>query len=165
MTITSRHLHPERGRPRPRELHRHWTIPNSLSALWALICFIERLIRPYAPGRQARDDVLLALIEAMSNAYNSTEFKPDHRLVVGLKVSARRFELSIKDLGSGFTRPDQPVALAASHSESGRGLFLIQQVMDQVDWSPNGNSITMRRTWRPPVGQAAYGAANLLERL
>lgn len=139
------------GRPRPRAQQWHWTVPTNLSALWALIAFIGRLIGPYSPSRQERDDVLLAIAEAMSNAYKSTMHAPDHRLVVGLTVSARGLKVSIKDLGVGFDRPDSPVSLAASHQERGRGLFLIQRVMDRVVWSERGNAITMIRRWRAPA--------------
>lgn len=143
-------LSPDRpsGRPRPRIQRWRWTVPTTLSALWALIAFIGRVVAPYAPDRQEREDVLLAVVEGMSNAFKSTMHTPGHRLVVGLTVSARGLRVSIKDLGAGFDRPVSPVSLAADHQEQGRGLFLIQRVMDRVAWSEQGNAITMVRRWR-----------------
>ena len=138
----------------PARLHRTWSIPVTISALWALICRIDDCLQPFAPSRAAKEDVILALVEALSNAYSgSRQAAVGQRIVVGLRVSTRAVRLEIRDAGMGFAFRERPLALAPAEDEAGRGLFLIGRVMERVSWSNTGRAILMSRPWRRgPLG-------------
>ncbi|MBC7544577.1 MAG: ATP-binding protein [Candidatus Sericytochromatia bacterium] len=132
----------------PSRLSRRWTVPLTISALWALICRIEHDLQAYAPSQTAREDIILGLVEAMSNAHSGSQHaQSGQRIVVGLDVSRRSVRLVIKDPGQGFPFRQRPVTLVQAEREEGRGLFLIERVMDRVTWSESGNAIRMERHW------------------
>ncbi len=109
------------------------------------------MIRPFAPSTAEREDVLLALVEALSNAFRRGNLgRRDRSLVVGVWVSGRQVRLVIRDQGAGFAVPRAPSRLVGPDRESGRGLFLIEQIMDTVRWMPGGSGIALTRAWRPP---------------
>jgi anti-sigma regulatory factor (Ser/Thr protein kinase) len=137
-------------RARPVLLQRQWTIPLSISALWALIVRLEHLIRPYCPTDRVREDVMLAVIEALSNAFGSSHAaEAGQRITVRLRVSPRQVAIDVKDPGGGFAHHERARQLVDPAREGGRGLYLIEQVMDDVSWSPMGNGIHMVRRWLP----------------
>jgi anti-sigma regulatory factor (Ser/Thr protein kinase) len=125
-------------------------VPLSISALWALIVRLDHCIRPYCPSAQAKDDVMLALIEALSNAFGGgRQAAPGARIIVRLRVSPRQVVIDVKDPGGGFAHRERSRQLVQPDREGGRGLYLIEQVMDEVSWSPSGNGIRMQRRWLP----------------
>jgi anti-sigma regulatory factor (Ser/Thr protein kinase) len=71
------------------------------------------------------------------------------RIHVSGKIDEREARVVIRDEGPGFDIslvPD-PQAPETLEKESGRGLILIQWFMDEVQFNPTGNEITMVK-WR-----------------
>lgn len=143
----------------PVRLHRTWSIPVTISALWALICRIDACLQRFAPSRAAKEDVILALVEALSNAYSgSCQAPAGQRIVVGLRVSTRAVHLEIRDAGLGFAYRERARSLVPAGDEAGRGLFLIGRVMERVSWSDTGRAIFMSRPWRRGLSSGSMTA-------
>jgi serine/threonine-protein kinase RsbW len=53
----------------------------------------------------------------------------------------------VRDPGAGFSPSEVPNPLAAEnlHSHHGRGIYLINQLMDEVSFDRNGAEIRMRK--------------------
>lgn len=68
-------------------------------------------------------------------------------IFVRAAISRQRAEFVISDEGSGFdtTRADLGEALPAQNEPSGRGLRLMQSIMDEVSFNQSGNVVTMIR--------------------
>jgi anti-sigma regulatory factor (Ser/Thr protein kinase) len=129
-------------------------VPLSISALWALIVRLEHCIRRYCPSPQVHEDVMLAVIEALSNAFGSAQglaqgLAAGQRITVRLRLSPRQVAIDVMDPGGGFAQDAGPRPLVHPEREGGRGLYLIEQVMDEVSWSSAGNRIHMVRHWQP----------------
>jgi anti-sigma regulatory factor (Ser/Thr protein kinase) len=138
------------SRPVTRRPHlqRRWAVPLTISALWALIVRLDRCLRPYSRSRAVHDDVMLAVVEALSNAFGSARnLARGARIIVRLRVSPRQVTIDVRDPGGGFAAADRVRDLVQADREGGRGLFLIEQVMDEVSWSARGNGIRMVRRW------------------
>lgn len=123
----------------------------------SLVCEIEQ-VRPVARAAHEHlaeaglsDEELmaceLALVEACNNAVlyvmPSRQFDPIH---VEVNCSPTEIEIQIHDHTAGFDLPDK-VDLAAQESESGRGLFLMQSLMDTVSYERTigDNTLTMKK--------------------
>ncbi len=92
-------------------------------------------------------DCELALVEACNNAIKYAS--PVGRrlpVLVQANCSPNDLELRVTDHTAGFSWP-QVVALPGPEHESGRGLYLIQAVMDEVDYvrGRGHNTLLMRR--------------------
>jgi anti-sigma regulatory factor (Ser/Thr protein kinase) len=97
--------------------------------------------------------VVFAIREALSNALvHGNHGDPDKTITifVALKRDGDLF-VSVKDSGSGFDPNALPNPLAAENllSNHGRGIFLMRQFMDEVEFNFNhGTEVRMRRKQR-----------------
>lgn len=92
----------------------------------------------------------LALEEAVLNAMkHGNKFNED--LVVGVEVLNTDGEivLRVEDQGQGFNynRIADPTQGSNLLKTSGRGVFLIRNIMDRVEFNDKGNVITMRKKY------------------
>lgn len=88
----------------------------------------------------------VGLTEALANAmlYGNCR-DPRKRVRVEAHLTSRQIKVQVTDEGRGFDPralldPTTPANRARS---GGRGIFLIRQLMDQVEFNERGNSITM----------------------
>ncbi len=98
-----------------------------------------------APGSE--DDIELALTEALANAVVHGA-KSDPSKVVECDVACdeqRGLMIIVRDPGSGFdpAKISDPRQAENIHSEHGRGIYLINQLMDEVQFHKNGAEIHM----------------------
>ena len=98
-----------------------------------------------APGRE--DDIELALTEALANAVVHGA-KSDPSKVVECDVACddeRGLMIIVRDPGSGFdpSKLPDPCQGENIYSEHGRGIYLIDQLMDEVQFHKNGAEIHM----------------------
>lgn len=88
----------------------------------------------------------IGLTEALANAilYGNREH-PDRSVRVELRTSPGEIRVQVSDQGPGFdpaTIPDPRKAENISKS-TGRGVFLMKKLMDEVHFNAQGNSVTM----------------------
>jgi serine phosphatase RsbU (regulator of sigma subunit)/anti-sigma regulatory factor (Ser/Thr protein kinase) len=99
----------------------------------------------------------LALAEACNNAVSyAVDGARDENIAVEAMCSPVAIDLRVTDHTAGFDWPEH-VSLPDAASERGRGLFLIESLMDEVKYlrGRNENCLIMRRT------RAHRGTANL----
>jgi serine/threonine-protein kinase RsbW len=104
------------------------------------------------PPEMVRSILPLVIDEALTNAMQHGNGWDERRRVrVRAHLSPDRLELSISDEGSGFDRQSvrDPLARENRTREGGRGLFLIESLMDVVDYLDGGATILMRRNLGP----------------
>lgn len=124
-----------------------FSVPSDLSAVKR----VERkILSALAEVGYSADDVFnmrLALDEACINAIKHGN-RNDSGKSIHIRVQADRenAQIEVEDEGAGFdyTRILDPRDIERLHETGGRGLFLIQQFMEQVNFSSRGNSIRMR---------------------
>ena len=99
------------------------------------------------------DLVVLAIREALNNALvhgNCCDAAKTIAICVALKEDGVLF-VSVKDSGSGFAPDALPNPLAVENllSNHGRGIFLMRQFMDDVEFKfDHGTEVRMRRRQR-----------------
>lgn len=93
----------------------------------------------------ARDAILLAFSEALSNAilYGSAPLRKSVRVLARMENS--RLVLEVSDHGSGFRPEKIELPDPRNMEEGGRGLFLMRALMDDVQWhdTPHGTTVRM----------------------
>jgi serine/threonine-protein kinase RsbW len=98
-----------------------------------------------APGRE--DDIELALTEALANAVvHGAQSDPSKTIECDVACDEQRGILIIvRDPGPGFdpTTVANPCHGENLYSNHGRGIYLINQLMDEVQFHKNGTEIHM----------------------
>ena len=91
--------------------------------------------------------LLVVLTEAVNNAItHGNKRNPAKRVIVTCMRDDDVLVVIVKDEGKGFN-PDavpDPIHEDNLMRESGRGVFLMRQLMESVSYNKNGNEVTMR---------------------
>jgi serine/threonine-protein kinase RsbW len=92
--------------------------------------------------------IRLALEEALVNAIkHGNQMDQDKVVRVRYTITADRFDIRIEDEGPGFNPEDVPDPTLPENIEkgSGRGVFLIRELMSAAEYHGRGNVLVM---WR-----------------
>jgi len=143
------------GPNRQPEISIDVVIPNQTRYLDLVGEIGERVcskIKSYSGDREALGyNLNLALTEAISNAI---KYAPGPGSGKAIKVSIQVLEhelcVTVRDKGQGFDLESIPLPDLDNPTGAGLGLFLIRNIMDQVDYrrAPSGNVLEMRKGLR-----------------
>lgn len=122
-------------------------VPTALDVVEEAVDLVARhCLASGLPARAARFNLRVALSEALANAIiYGNRLDPGKVVEIRVVVTSARLLLHVADQGEGFDPalvpdPTLPERLA---DEDGRGLFLIRQLVDEVQFNARGNSICM----------------------
>jgi serine/threonine-protein kinase RsbW len=123
------------------------TLAADRNAVDAVVLSVMKVVREIncAPGRE--DDIELALTEALANAVVHGA-KNDPSKVIECDVacdSKHGMLIIVRDPGPGFDPSEiaDPCQGENIYSNHGRGIYLINQLMDEVQFHKNGTEIHM----------------------
>jgi serine/threonine-protein kinase RsbW len=111
----------------------------------------EQLARDLS-GYSGDQDILaynlnLVLTEALSNVIKYAGCDNSQALRVRIHVEDDSLSIEVFDQGQGFDFDNLPCAEPELLAERGRGIFMIRQLMDSVDYrkTKNGNVLEMKK--------------------
>lgn len=90
--------------------------------------------------------IMLAVSEAVNNAIiHGNKENPDKKTYVDASLKGRTLKISIQDEGEGFNPQDisDPLKEENLLNEGGRGIYLIKQYSDKVQFSKGGTNVTI----------------------
>lgn len=122
-------------------------VPTDLDVVEEAVDLVARhCVASGVPPHAARFTLRVVLCEALANAIvYGNRLDPAKCVEVSVEVEADALSLSVQDEGNGFdpgTVPD-PTAPGLRAEEQGRGLYLIRQLVDEVQFNEQGNAICM----------------------
>ncbi|MDJ1185582.1 ATP-binding protein [Roseofilum casamattae] len=141
----------------PRPMRRQWNTISFASTLY--LCPILDLLLTHIPEKVPSDwhqEVRLGLQEALVNAAkHGNNLDPSKQVSVRFFMSEDCHWWAISDSGCDSDRADRcpciPVEsanLPEVESECGRGLFILHQIFDSVQWSPEHRELRLCKHWR-----------------
>jgi serine/threonine-protein kinase RsbW len=122
-------------------------LPNDLRAIARSVDYLADKGREVGfDNDRLRLNFRVGLTEALANAmlYGNCR-DPRKRVRVVARLSPQQIQVQVTDEGRGFD-PEavlDPTLPANRARPGGRGIFLIRQLMDAVEFNERGNSITM----------------------
>ncbi|MDZ8029766.1 anti-sigma regulatory factor [Nostoc sp. DedSLP04] len=129
-----------------RPVGRYWGTISFASTLY--LCPILDLLLAEIPAR-LQAELRLGLQEALVNAAkHGNNLDPSKTVVVRFSVIDNQYWWIISDQGSGFTPSstinEEPTDyLPPDESENGRGLCLLHQIFDRVEWNRKGTELRL----------------------
>ncbi len=130
---------------------RNWSTLSFNSTLY--LCPVLDLLLANIPC-EFQDEIRLGLQEALVNAAkHGNKLDPSKSVVVSFLVSKAGYSWVISDQGKGFTpkcdcEGDVTCStklLPPDESESGRGLSILYQIFDQVNWNAKGTQLSLSK--------------------
>jgi serine/threonine-protein kinase RsbW len=125
------------------------TLSGDRDAIDPVVRSVMKVVREMKCAEGREDDIELALTEALANAVVHGA-KSDPSKVIECDVACdeqRGMLIVVRDPGPGFD-PAQianPCQGENIYSNHGRGIYLINQLMDDVQFHKNGTEIHMRK--------------------
>lgn len=124
-------------------------LPADVNAISPVVSWVMRLVGEleYAAGKEF--EIELALREALANAIVHG-CKGDAAQKIVCTVTAdkdRGILIVVRDPGPGFNAASLPSPTDDQnlHADHGRGIYLINKLMDEVKYERNGSEIHMRK--------------------
>ena len=121
-------------------------IPSEIRYIKEVSLNILTYLKPYDIDPDTLFDIKLCIEEALRNAMVHGN-NSDKRLFVNVSywVKGAYFNIEIKDEGSGFNHKLIPDPTTGNNimKTSGRGVYLIKNLMDIVEFNKSGNEIKM----------------------
>lgn len=129
-----------------RPVGRYWGTISFASTLY-LCPILDLLLAEIPTNLQA--ELRLGLQEALVNAAkHGNNLDPSKTVVVRFSLIDNQYWWIISDQGSGFTPSsssdeESTDYLPPDEAESGRGLCLLYQIFDQVEWNRKGTELRL----------------------
>ena len=139
------------GASRPATLR--FALPCELNQVRQAAQTVHRFLMEQGCGEDILTACDLALVEACNNAIKyAPESSRTRPVDVDIACGSEQLELRVTDHTMGFEWPEK-VELPPPESESGRGLFLIQSLMDSAHYlRGKGENVLVLRKSRPSNG-------------
>jgi serine/threonine-protein kinase RsbW len=126
-------------------------IPSSLDYLVDVDSFVEGLLRGFGLDESTIADIAISVSELVNNAIShGNKSSPEKTVTVEVGRENSSVRISVSDEGEGFNPDDidSPIAEENLLKEVGRGIFIVESLMDEVEVkNVNGaTTITIKKT-------------------
>lgn len=124
-------------------------LPADVNAISPVVSWVMRLVGEleFAAGKEF--DIELALREALANAIvHGCKADPAKKIECTVTGDKNRgILIVVRDPGPGFDTSTLPSPTEGQnlHADHGRGVYLINKLMDEVKYERNGSEIHMRK--------------------
>lgn len=136
-------------------------LPSDLRMIEAAVTYLAARCRTYAfGGPRLSLNFRVGITEAIVNAVlYGNQGDPSKNVRIEVSIDDSRVCLCVEDEGRGFDPaaiPD-PTLPENLHRSGGRGLFLIRELMDEVEFSDRGNAVRLVLLRDPPRARRTVG--------
>ena len=108
---------------------------------------MDRIVQKYQIGSDLYGNILISLTEAITNAIvHGNQADQNKKVLVNSKFDHNQIRVQIQDEGEGFDYEDVPDPTDPMNilTLNGRGVFLMHQLSDGVEFSNNGSTVEMK---------------------
>jgi serine/threonine-protein kinase RsbW len=122
------------------------TIPSKFDQIARVEFFIDKVCAPYSHNEEVYGNVLIAVTEAVNNSIiHGNALNPNKFVEIDYFDSSSNFGFVIRDQGLGFDHDNLPDPTAPENLqvESGRGVFLMRHLADEVLYNDSGNQVSL----------------------
>jgi serine/threonine-protein kinase RsbW len=131
---------------KPKILGDTMVVPSNQEFLPEVDAFLEATLRGYGADESTIADIAISVSELVNNAMlHGNRSSPDKSVTIKIGRENSAVRISVSDEGAGFDPAtiDDPLAAENLLKEVGRGIFIVEQLMDKVDVSTNTHGTTV----------------------
>ena len=109
--------------------------------------YVDRIVQKYQIGSDLYGNILISLTEAITNAIvHGNQADQSKTVLVNSQFHQNLIKVQIQDEGEGFDYEDVPDPTDPMNllELNGRGVFLMHQLSDGVEFSNNGSTVEIK---------------------
>lgn len=134
----------------------HITIPSSTEFVGPIVKFFNEFLSNRKVEDRLTANIITSVIEALANAIkHGNQSRSDKQIEIMMAVNKSSLTIRVHDEGQGFDVAALPDPLDPENllKPFGRGIFLIKNFMDSVDFKfeTTGTTIIMEKQFQQPV--------------
>lgn len=121
-------------------------VPSQISLMHDILDYLMRRVEKIGVVNAENSNLFIALDEAFVNAVkHGNKFDTTKLVRIAAEISAKEARFTIEDEGEGFNVAEIPDPRNVENlfKASGRGVLIIHNVMDAVQYNERGNRVTM----------------------
>lgn len=121
-------------------------LPSDVSLMNGVLQYLIERVAKLGIIKPERSNLFVALDEAFVNAVKHGNHNDPRKLVrITAELSSKEARFTVEDEGDGFNVQEIPDPRDPSNlfKTSGRGVLLIYNIMDEVEYNERGNRLTM----------------------
>ncbi len=121
-------------------------VPSDLASVSIVESLIDRVCATLKVSEDAYGNILIAVTEAVNNAViHGNSLNSKSNVIVDVKQLDNQLWFCISDEGKGFDYDNLPDPTAPENieKESGRGIFLIRNLADEVVFDKGGSVVNL----------------------
>ena len=125
-------------------------VPSDQEYLADVDSFLEATLRGFSADESVIADIAISVSELVNNAMlHGNKSSGTKSVLVEIRRDDNSVTIAVKDQGSGFDRQGIPSPVSDENllKEVGRGIFIVESLMDSVDITvrENGTTITITK--------------------
>jgi serine/threonine-protein kinase RsbW len=123
-----------------------FTFPSDVSLMDAVLNYLVGRVAKFGLINPENSNLFIALDEAFVNAVkHGNRYDPKKIVHISADLSPDEARFTVEDEGEGFNPKQIPDPCDSENlfKTSGRGVLLIHNIMDEVEYSERGNRLTM----------------------
>lgn len=123
-----------------------FVFPSDVSMMHAILNYLVDRVAKLGLINPEHSNLFIALDEAFVNAVkHGNRYDPNKTVYISADLSHEEARFTVEDEGEGFNVKEipDPCDVENLFKTSGRGVLLIQNIMDEVQYSERGNRVTM----------------------
>ena len=127
----------------------HLELPSQIDSITEIEALIDDVCDRYSIGEDYYGNILIALTEAINNAItHGNKLNPNKKVNLEMETHHNELNFIIKDEGDGFDYNNIPDPTLPENITklSGRGVFLMKSLADEVAFEENGTKVMLKFT-------------------
>ena len=134
----------------------HLSIPSSYDAMERVAAMIEQVGGEVGISEDDEVDLMISVMEAVNNAIQHGNQEDETKQVhVRIEAELGKVVCWVRDEGLGFNPAKVPDPLSPQNllNPSGRGILMMREFMDNVEFSAEGSGTSVRMSKQCSVGE------------
>lgn len=130
-------------------MERDLVISSQLVNINKVRCFLEEIFTESCLNMNYFNRVFLGISEAVNNSIvHGNCLDADKQVLIRVVYTEDQIQIEVKDEGEGFIVESiaDPTVSANLKKESGRGIFILQQIADEVKYYDGGSKVLIKYT-------------------
>lgn len=127
-------------------MEKYLKINSKIENLRKVEKLVDELSAEHSISADIYGNILIAALEGANNAIlHGNKLDENKNVIITVRIEDKKLHIKIEDEGNGFDYKNVPDPTAPENIENvnGRGIFLMEKLSDQIEFTRNGATVEL----------------------